>query len=239
MILRRLNEHVKAQNWVAVGLDFLIVVLGVFLGIQLGNWNEARIERQGERRVIERLRQEVPDIINARAEDRGFAAFRRTAMDSALRKLFDEGSEEEITPPECMAIALSHIYREPARRIPIVEEMVATGRVDILRQGEVKQALLAFLRAVTDADETQRAISIDIHQLALEHPDLIASGYAFDDAGDERSTRLRCNTEGMRNNQQFLNTLVSNHERFLVYYDVQFDVIDARLEALLAALEAE
>jgi hypothetical protein len=39
MILRRLTKHVKDQNWFAVALDFIIVVAGVFLGIQIGNWN--------------------------------------------------------------------------------------------------------------------------------------------------------------------------------------------------------
>lgn len=33
MILRRLTKHVKDQNWFAVALDFLIVVVGVFIGI--------------------------------------------------------------------------------------------------------------------------------------------------------------------------------------------------------------
>ncbi|MBI1393579.1 MAG: hypothetical protein GC152_12625 [Alphaproteobacteria bacterium] len=42
MILRRMIEHVRTQNWTAVALDFVIVVAGVFIGIQLGNWNEAR-----------------------------------------------------------------------------------------------------------------------------------------------------------------------------------------------------
>lgn len=46
MILRRLTQHVKDQNWFAVGLDFVIVVVGVFLGIQIGNWNDDRVLRQ-------------------------------------------------------------------------------------------------------------------------------------------------------------------------------------------------
>ena len=41
MILRRVAEHVKAQNWFAVAIDFVIVVVGVFIGIQVSNWNEA------------------------------------------------------------------------------------------------------------------------------------------------------------------------------------------------------
>ena len=42
MILRRITKHVKDQNWFAVALDFIIVVLGVFIGLQISNWNDAR-----------------------------------------------------------------------------------------------------------------------------------------------------------------------------------------------------
>jgi large-conductance mechanosensitive channel len=45
MLLRRVIEHVKDQNWLAVFLDFVIVVVGVFIGIQVANWNELRNER--------------------------------------------------------------------------------------------------------------------------------------------------------------------------------------------------
>ncbi|MFN3912455.1 hypothetical protein [Hyphomonas sp.] len=42
MLLRRMSEHVKGQNWFAVVLDFLIVVFGVFIGFQLTTWNDNR-----------------------------------------------------------------------------------------------------------------------------------------------------------------------------------------------------
>ena len=45
MILRRLKTHVEKENWFAVGIDFLIVVVGVFIGIQVANWNEARVDQ--------------------------------------------------------------------------------------------------------------------------------------------------------------------------------------------------
>jgi hypothetical protein len=56
MILRRLSEHVKDQNWFAVALDFVIVVVGVFIGIQVSNWNAARSERAKEAFAIAALR---------------------------------------------------------------------------------------------------------------------------------------------------------------------------------------
>lgn len=42
MFIRRITQHVKAQNWTAIILDFVIVVVGVFIGIQVSNWNDDR-----------------------------------------------------------------------------------------------------------------------------------------------------------------------------------------------------
>ena len=55
MILRSVMKHVRDQNWVAVGLDFLIVVVGVFIGIQVANWNEARREEALGEAYLDRL----------------------------------------------------------------------------------------------------------------------------------------------------------------------------------------
>jgi hypothetical protein len=46
MILRRLADNLRAQNWTAIAIEFVLLVLGVFLGIQVANWNEARAERE-------------------------------------------------------------------------------------------------------------------------------------------------------------------------------------------------
>ncbi|WP_425411077.1 hypothetical protein [Hyphococcus sp.] len=55
MLLRRITEHVKAQNWTAVAIDFVIVVVGVFIGIQVANWNEARRLNQTTQTYYDRL----------------------------------------------------------------------------------------------------------------------------------------------------------------------------------------
>jgi hypothetical protein len=55
MILRSLTKHVKDQNWFAVGLDFAIVVIGVFIGIQVANWNELQAERGQTERMLSDL----------------------------------------------------------------------------------------------------------------------------------------------------------------------------------------
>ena len=59
MLLRRVIEHVKAQNWTAVGLDFVIVVVGVFIGIQVANWNEERTFVAKEKELLAELKLEI------------------------------------------------------------------------------------------------------------------------------------------------------------------------------------
>lgn len=55
MLLRRITNHVKEQNWFAVGIDFVIVVIGVFIGIQVANWNDAREQKRLHDDAFERV----------------------------------------------------------------------------------------------------------------------------------------------------------------------------------------
>jgi hypothetical protein len=59
MIPRRLYEHVRSHNWFAVSIDFIIVVVGVFIGIQVANWNADRLERREARAYVERIREDL------------------------------------------------------------------------------------------------------------------------------------------------------------------------------------
>jgi hypothetical protein len=67
MLLRRVIEHFRQQQWTAIGIDFVIVVLGVFIGIQVANWNEARVDRQRAEAYLERIEADLEtDLRNFR-----------------------------------------------------------------------------------------------------------------------------------------------------------------------------
>jgi hypothetical protein len=59
MILRRIREHIAHHNWFAVTIDFIIVVLGVFVGLQASNWNQARLNRNQAREYRSMLREDL------------------------------------------------------------------------------------------------------------------------------------------------------------------------------------
>jgi hypothetical protein len=72
LILRSVIRHVRDQNWFAVFLDFLIVVVGVFIGLQVANWNEARQFDAQEQLFLAQLRDEIEHNIVSTEHQEGY-----------------------------------------------------------------------------------------------------------------------------------------------------------------------
>lgn len=66
MILRRLSDALRRQDWVTVLVEIAIVVLGVFIGIQVANWNQTLADRRlGDdyrERLISDLRKDLGNL---------------------------------------------------------------------------------------------------------------------------------------------------------------------------------
>lgn len=66
----RLIEQLRRQDWIAVTIEFIIVVVGVLLAMQVSNWNEQRLEHERGRayyaRIVTELRSNIDDM-NQRA----------------------------------------------------------------------------------------------------------------------------------------------------------------------------
>lgn len=84
MILRKLTANLKAQNWTAVAIDFVIVVVGVFVGVQASNWNQARVDRAETRRLLTRIEPEIDQIIDFAAHTRDYYATSRRFAETAF-----------------------------------------------------------------------------------------------------------------------------------------------------------
>ena len=55
MIFRRFAANLRAQNWFAIGIELGIVVVGVFVGTWVANWNERRAEQARAAQMIGEL----------------------------------------------------------------------------------------------------------------------------------------------------------------------------------------
>ena len=59
MIRQRVIEQLRAQQWVAVFIELAIVVLGVFIGLQVSNWNQDRESARQGANFAERLKSDL------------------------------------------------------------------------------------------------------------------------------------------------------------------------------------
>lgn len=67
MLLRRVKQHVANENWFAVCVDFFIVVVGVYVGLEVSNINEQSQEQDRAVSYLERIRADLEaDVLNTR-----------------------------------------------------------------------------------------------------------------------------------------------------------------------------
>ncbi|MGI9201165.1 MAG: hypothetical protein ACR2QL_08910 [Woeseiaceae bacterium] len=84
MLLRRVTQHVREQDWTAIGIDFVIVVVGVFIGIQVSNWNDERESRVSEQAFVESIRNDIAQNIN---DSLGYFEMLSSVRDHGYRSL--------------------------------------------------------------------------------------------------------------------------------------------------------
>lgn len=82
MMFTRTLAYLKRRDWTAVLIELIIVVLGVFIGIQVANWNQALADRQLGRAYAERLSAELE--LNL-ASQRAVVAYYGAVLDSIER----------------------------------------------------------------------------------------------------------------------------------------------------------
>ena len=138
MVVRRIREHVAAQNWFAVGIDLAIVVAGIVIGSQVNNWNEKRIEAEQARSYRARLIDEVG--FNTLQSETQFSYYRqaRSYGQQALAALIGTAplSDRDFL---IAAYQLSQTDTTPAKTY-IYDEMTANGLVTRLGDAKLQQA---------------------------------------------------------------------------------------------------
>ncbi len=131
MILRRVMEHVRRQDWFAVFLDFVIVVAGVFVGIQVANWNAALATDRQSKSVTARL---LADLRDEAWSYRLLVEYSGDVLANAERALAAlEGRLARNDEALLVAAYRATQYREPRRRRSTYDELISTGAIGLIR----------------------------------------------------------------------------------------------------------
>lgn len=247
MILQRITEHLKSQNWFAVAIEFVIVVVGVFMGLQVQDWNDQRKERLEEYDLLVRLYEETQTLLEAQREELVGLRSRADILMDANPVLFSQEPLRVLSGIECEHIASSHVYRRPPDELPVLDEMYATGRFDLLRDNAIKEQLRGYVLLRSRSRAYYEEATNELFRLHSRFPDLIAVGRVPKEAGNGRRwTRLSgegfrwdpvCDVEKMRASTAFLNEYIDNLSRIGSLIDFT-ERRQAHLTELKSALSA-
>lgn len=144
MILRRITEHVKTQNWFAVALDFLIVVLGVFVATQVSNWNAARVDQVRAISYLERLGNDLASDIAVGERKQIFrsevAAFGKAGLAYAESGDAAGQSQWDLLLAYFHASQVDEYYLTDAT----FEELKSAGELGLIRNEAIRDTLSTY-----------------------------------------------------------------------------------------------
>ncbi len=163
MILRRIAEHVKAQNWFAVFIDFVIVVVGVFIGLQVQEWSQRRAMDDRATVLMERLESDFGvDVWVALT----LHEYHEQVQRHALLTLDDITGRQDLSD-EALLIAAHRAsqFNRFNRTSAIYEELVATGGFELIFSSEIGSTAALFYRTTILDDYEQDGKSSDYRRL--------------------------------------------------------------------------
>ncbi|GLQ21684.1 hypothetical protein ACFFUB_09330 [Algimonas porphyrae] len=238
MIFRRIKAHVEKENWFAVGIDFAIVVVGVFIGLQVANWNEVRSENE---RVASQLASFRAELILARdyfvaaqayLDDRieGVATLRHRLEQD------DDFPEEEFNPLVASAVrgdSFNMAFRG-------YEELTTTGAISKITDARLRDLLHQWDAQLTFINNTDVVIA-DIRANLVTPAVLYGTNFANALQTDGRysdftvANRFEFDIEDIRANRTLDGALAYQQVQTKLQLNTINDFI-ATTEALIVAL---
>lgn len=244
MRLSQITQHIKDQNWFAVSLDFLIVVVGILIAFQITNWNEASETKKKERQVLERLHIEIETAISTDSNYRTAISDRMLSnLLTARHVLFGISERTTLTADECQAISLSHHLLTGLISIPILNELAATGNIALIRDQTIVHAISETKEIVDNLFTYASAIESRMVVLSRQFPDLIEMTLKLK-TGARRKIELDpydpfyiCNSKKMRVNPAFINSAGENLTTSFAFVELALVPSRQSLSKLHAKLE--
>lgn len=189
MTARRFSEQVRSHDWFAVAVDLVVLILGVFIGLQVQDWNTEREARARGLRYSARLESDMR--YEAWSYEYLIAYYKdvRSNADRAIAALADGAplSDEQLLISAYRAS--QYLYNELRRST--FDELVATGDIALIADQRLREAAISQFNNPDLEYIARDAITSEYRKLfrrslsaEIQHALLSACGDRFANAGD-------------------------------------------------------
>jgi hypothetical protein len=131
MLLRRVIKHFRNQEWTAIVIDFVIVVFGVFMGIQVSNWNQAETDSSLGENFTKRLKAGLVVEAWNYAMLIEYLSDVQSNTDKALAEL--QGTSEISDEQLLIATYRATQFNAGVRQRTTYDELISTGKIGFIR----------------------------------------------------------------------------------------------------------
>lgn len=235
MLLRRMMDHVKDQNWFAVVLDFFIVVFGVVVAFQLQSWGERRAAAERAGQSLHQLHEESEEALAFWVERVSTEDGRLELQDRVIAAL-DAGDRGELTEDE-VAVALAGIGRYPTLSPPrrAYDELSSAG---LLREIDAPDAMAAMAAYYEQITFIQGQINF-FRPTGTREDEILNGGLgsAYDPTSPVRKT-VTADFDALATNPEYLATVVTAYRNMMMFQFYRRGTMHDAAEMCTALAEA-
>ena len=148
MILRRIANALRNQDWGTVAMEIAIVVVGIFLGLQVDGWNQSRIDRQTERMYLSRIHDSLADDVASIEQSIRTAASRRAMGELLIAALDDEDLAMKDPNAFLIAIEQAGYTLSPSIDDYAFEELKDSGNIAIIGNIAIRESITSYYRMI-------------------------------------------------------------------------------------------
>ena len=144
MILKRLFKNVADENWSVVLLEIVVVVVGIFLGLQATNWSEERKSIAEGYYYLDLLERQLDAQIKVIESDIASLNDRIDKIRSARELLYAKSwSEDEYAQFKTEHVAVYSSPNDP-RRPSALRLLLDSGKIDLVESRALQEMIFSL-----------------------------------------------------------------------------------------------
>lgn len=227
MLLRRVLHHFRRQDWIAIGLDFVVVVVGIFVGLQVDAWNEDRKDRVRERSGLEQLYADFGTAAEKAQLMADFHAEKDGGLQFAIDALVQQSLADE--DRQTFLYALVSMIQLPPLGVTLgaYDSMMATGDFALIRDARLK-AMLIELDASLESEASLLSYFRSMNQrdmdFARRHFPIVANE-------DRSGTRFAFDFDAISGDPMTLSILANQQRNHRLFRDSRQEIADGLVAA--------
>jgi hypothetical protein len=151
VIFNRIAQEVRRQDWFTAILELLILVIGIYIGLQVDDWVSEREDRQTETTYLELLARDVAELRQQVEAQYTFEKDKVNVAALAYELLTsDDPSAHRVELGELLTMLSSR--RTLSLDSATYEQMVSSGHLQLIRNPELRDKLVRLFGLMkTDA----------------------------------------------------------------------------------------